>query len=301
MIHIRSATYADARPEALTGTRCCVSGALNTAVPLRGFFYRGALISICFCVAFGGSCVYRNSHSFLIVPESPNYLLRAPDAHEIPFPEILRSYNGYEPGRRWMDILPLLEMRLENAYYVKGAPRGGIEGFLGTEIARYKMTAHGLILLSFQSMKDRPAADLPVQDLISRAQMKHRFYRLYFEIFFKRKGFHGSMLLGADSVPELDRLSSEVDDPEKVCSSDSNDCTVFPEACSVSAEMEIVVNGKNQTVLWRVNLADVVKDHPHHLVLKRFYAGRLTPVQINAEDPNDLKLPLLPGDQVIWR
>lgn len=261
---------------------------------------RRALIPVGFCLAFGGSCAYRNSHSFLIVPQAPNYLLRAPDAREVPFPEILRSYNGYQPGRSLMDLRPLMEIRIENAYYKNGASRRGLEGFLGTEIAKYEITAHGLSLLSFQSMKDRPADDMPVQQLISQAQMKHRFYRLYFEIFLKGEDFHRSALLGADTVPALDSLSDELSNGEEVCSHHSDACTVFPEACSVSVEMKIVVNGKSQSVLWGSHLEDVVKGQ-HHIEIKRLYAGRLTPVAINADDPRELKLPLLPGDQVFLK
>jgi hypothetical protein len=248
-----------------------------------------------------GSCVYRNSHSFRIVPETPNYVLRAPDARSTPFPDILRNYNGYTPGGSWMDLRPSMEIRIENAYYEKGFSRRGLDGFLGTEVAMYEVTAQGLSLLSLQSMKDRPATDLSVKDLIPEPQTKHPYYRLYFEVFFKGQNFHGSVLLASDSMQALDRLSAELDDPEKVCSSHSDGCTVFPEACSVSVEMRIVVNGKPRDVLWRANLANVVNGQPHHIEVKRLYAGRLTPIQINADDPNDLKLPLLPGDHVLWR
>jgi len=261
---------------------------------------RRVLIPIGFCLTLILSCAYRNSHSFLIVPHAPTYLLRSPDAREVPFPEILRSYNGYQRGRSWMDLRPLMEIRIENAYYKSGASRRGLEGFLGTEIAKYEITAHGLSLLSFESMKDRPADDMPVQQLISQAQMKHRFYRLYFEIFFKGEEFHRSALLGADTVPALDNLSGELINGEEVCSQHTDACTVFPEACSVSVEMKIVVNGKSQSVLWGSRLADVVKGQ-HHFEMKRLYAGRLTPVAINTNDPRELKLPLLPGDHLLLK
>ncbi|HTU48897.1 MAG TPA: hypothetical protein VMF91_27795 [Bryobacteraceae bacterium] len=261
---------------------------------------RRVLIPIGFCLTLIVSCAYRNSHSFLIVPQAQNYLLRAPDGREVPFPEILRSYNSYQPGRSWMDLRPLMEIRIENAYYKGGASRRGLEGFLGTETAKYEITAHGLSLLSFQSMTDRPADDMPVQRLISEAQMKHRFYRLYFEIFFKGEDFHRSALLGADTVPALDNLSGELTNGEEVCSQHSDACTVFPEPCSVSVEMKVVVNGKPQNVLWGSTLADVVKGQ-HHIEMKRLYAGWLTAVQVNADDPRELKLPLLPGDHLLLK
>jgi hypothetical protein len=36
-----------------------------------------------------------------------------------------------------MELRPQMELRIENAYYRKGMPKRGLDGFLGTEIARY--------------------------------------------------------------------------------------------------------------------------------------------------------------------
>jgi hypothetical protein len=63
--------------------------------------------------------------------------------------------------------------------------------------------------------------------------------------------------------------------------------------------MQIVVNGAPRSVLWGSLLASVAKQ-PRHVQLLRHYAGRLTPVEIDASDPKALRLPLLPGDQVTW-
>jgi hypothetical protein len=238
--------------------------------------------------------------SFRVLPNSPNYLLRSPDRRETPFPDVLQVYNGFEPARSWMDLRPLMELKIESAYYVKGASRRGLEGFLGTEVARYEVTAHGLRLLSVKPMQDRPAGDLPVEDLISAQETNFRYYRFYFEIVLRRNSnSHGSVLLGANSKEELDRLSVQLSQPEAVYNAASIHCAVFPEACSVSVEMQIIVNGNPRTVAWGSPLASIT-DRPRHLKVKRFYAGRLTPIEINLHDPNALRLPLLPGDHVTW-
>ncbi|MDQ2946027.1 MAG: hypothetical protein M3Y27_08815 [Acidobacteriota bacterium] len=149
-------------------------------------------------------------------------------------------------------------------------------------------------------MKDRPQSDVPVQNLIPSSEASFRYYRLYFEIVFKRNDeSHGSVLLGANSIEELDRLSAELSQPETVCNQTSQNCTVFPEACSVSVEMKIVVNGKPQTVVWGSLLASIA-DHPRHLDVRRLYQEKLTPIKINPQDANALKLPFVPGDQVTW-
>ena len=215
-----------------------------------------------------------------------------------------RQHLGSVPvspaNQSYVDLRPQVELRIENAYYQKGASRRGLEGFLGTEIARYQVRSKGLRLLSVQSMKSRPADQLPVQRLISAPKKRYRHYRFFFEIVFKRNGgVQGSVLLGANSKTELDRLTSQLAQPETVCNGRSTHCTVFPEACSVSIEMNIVVNGKPRTVFWGSLLASVV-DHPRRLELLRLSGGRLLPVEIDSLDSNALRLPLLPGDQIKW-
>jgi hypothetical protein len=247
------------------------------------------------------SCMTRNSHAFEVLPRTPNYVLQSPDRRQTPLPDVLRDYNGFEPGVGWIDLRPQMEVQVENAYYEKGASRRGLKGFLGTEVARYEVTSQGLQLLSARPMKERPAGDPPVQDLISHDTASFRYFRLYFEIVFARKNdAHGSVLLAANSTDELERLAAQLDHPETVCTDDSTHCTVFPEACSVSVEIKIVVNGKPQGIVWGRLLSSVVTDHPAHVELKRLYRGHLTAIKLNPRDVNALRLPLLPGDNVAW-
>jgi hypothetical protein len=226
--------------------------------------------------------------------------LRYPDSREAPFSEVLRNYNGFEPGGGGMDLHPDMELRIENAYYRPGSSRRGLEGFLGTEVAQYAMRPDGqLELRSVQPMKDRPSDQLPVQELVGHSQRQYHYHRFYYEILFRRAGAaRGSVLLGSNSDEELHRLAAQLrNDPDSVCNGQSGNCTAFPEACSVSVEMRIVVNGKPRDVLWSSNLASVA-DHARNVKLLRVSKGRLIPVKLNARDPNALLLPLLPGDHV---
>ncbi len=248
------------------------------------------------------SCVGPLSRThFQVIPHSPQYLLQSPpDSRRTPFTEVLRAYNGFEAGHSWIDLTRLMELRVENAYYEAGAPRSGLAGFLGTEVARFAVLPNGLDLVSVQSMKSRPNDDVPVQDLISSAGRKFSHYRLYFEIVFARSDHsHGSVLLGADSQKEIDELSARLTHPETVCYQPFIHCTVFPEACSVSVEMKVFVNGKATSVIWGSTLGNIAKQ-PHHLEVKRLYAGQLRPVRLDPSDVEALLLPLLPGDQITW-
>lgn len=259
------------------------------------------VLSLCCLPLCWIACAARLPRTYFeVLPSSPNYLLQSPDSRRTPFPEVLKVYNDFEAGHAWIDLEPLMELRIENAYYEPGAPRSGLAGFLGTEVARYVVRSHGLALVSVHPMSNRPEDETPVQDLIANGETKFSHYRLYYEIVFsKRNNSHGSVLLGANSQAEMDALSAQLSHPEVVCSQRSTHCAVFPEACSVSVEMKIVVNGKSESVLWRSTLGSIVKQ-PHHLEIKRLYAGQLRPVRIDANDPKSLLLPLLPGDQITW-
>ncbi len=246
------------------------------------------------------SCSLHHPAAFQVLPHAPAYLLRSPNLRQTSFPDVLRDYNGFEAGRGWIDLRPLMELRIENAYYEKGSSRRGLQGFLGTEVARYAVRPHGLRLLSVQPMKERPLTDTPVQRLISPSLTDARYYRLYFEIVFRSNNTHGSVLLGANSKEALEQLSAQIDHPETLCTQTSTHCTAFPEACSVSVEMKIVVNGRNEMLVWGSLLSSVVGDHPRQLAVKRLFDGRLTPIEINFQDARALQLPLLPGDQITW-
>ena len=264
-----------------------------------------ARISVAFvvCLLACTSCALRSSaNSFRVMPAAPAYLLRSPDSQDAPFSEILRACNGFEPGQDWIDLRPGMELSIENAYYRPGMSRRGLDGFLGTEIASYKVRSHGsLQLLSVRSMIDRPSDQAPVQQLIRPFEMHYHCYRFYYEIFFRNSGStRGSVLLGANAKKDMTRVALELlSDPDSVCGERSRNCTVFPEACSVSIEMEIVVNGTPRNVIWGSLLSDVA-DHPRHLELSRIYNGRLVSVKFDTHDANAFKLPLLPGDHVKW-
>lgn len=194
-----------------------------------------------------------------------------------------------------MDLHPDMELRIENAYYQSGVPRRGSHGFLGTEIARYRVQTNGTLrLLSVQPLKDRPRGEPPVQQLIPRRQRRYHHHRFYREVFFASGHTRGSVLIGANTQEELHT------DPHTLCGKSSAHCTVFPEECTVSIEMEIFVNGAPRNVIWDSDVASVV-NHPQRVEVLRLHNGRLTPIQPNPRDPRALQLPLLPGDRINWK
>ena len=84
-----------------------------------------------------------------------------------------------------------------------------------------------------------------------------------------------------------------------MCDPVSNRCNAFPAWCTASVAIEITVNGTARKVIWGSTLGSVAA-HPRHVELLRVSNGRLAPLQIDAADPEALRLPLLHGDQVSW-
>jgi len=147
------------------------------------------------------------------------------------------------PGQGWLDLRPPMQLRVENAYYREGAPKRGLAGYLGTEVAYYQVQPNGhLRLLSTRPMKDRPHDQPPVDRLMPPFIRRYRYHRFYFAIVFKRNAAErGSVVLGANESDALERLSAELlTEPDAVCNDRSTHCVVFPEACSVAVE----VNGQ---------------------------------------------------------
>ncbi len=263
---------------------------------------RAVLVAL--ALVFTVSCSARRAFGpFRVLPASPDYLLRSPDSSDTPFPEVLGRYT--KTVWEWVELRPEMELRIENAYYRAGTTKRILANYLGTGIARYQARSNGrLRLISATSgVTELPPGQPPVQRLIRASQARYQHHRFFFQVWFKGKAeTRNAVLLSARSKDELDRITSQlVTEPASICGdAESIHCTVFPESCAVSLEIEIVVNGAPRTVLWGSVLASVAA-RPQHIELLRRYAGQLTPVEIDSSDSNALRLPLLPGDRLTWR
>ena len=248
------------------------------------------------------ACAHRRPlASYQVLPGRPNYHLRAPDASDTPFPEVPARFTPSTPN--WIDLRAGMGLRVENAYYRDSSTKHDLAHYVGTEDARFRVGGSGgLRFVSLQpQLKERPADQPSARQLIPDAQRRFRRHRFFYELLVKRQDeVRGAVLLGGATMDELDQLAERLlFDPSAVCGGQSLQCTVFPGTCTVSVEIEIVVNGAPRRVLWGSTLGNVAT-HPQHVELLRDYRGRLTPVELNAADPSALRLPLLPGDRLNW-
>ncbi len=238
---------------------------------------------------------------FRVLRANPDYLLRSPDGNNTPFPEVLERYSVVGPG--WVELRPQMQLRIENAYYREGAPKRGLANFLGTETAQYQVRPTGALrqISVASTVKQPPADQPPVLELMHASQRRYRHHRFFYQILFtKRAELRSAALLGAASVTEMNRLTARLlTEPDSICGGESVHCTVFPEACTVALEIEIVVNGTPRTVVWGSLLAHVAQ-RPRRVEMWRLHSGRLTPVELDPSDAAALRLPLLPGDRIQW-
>ena len=249
------------------------------------------------------SCGARHSGTaFRVLPARPDYLLRSPDCKEVPFPEVLGRYTRVGSG--WVELCPQTELRIENAYFREGAPKHGLANFLGTEIAHYQVLPTGILeQTSVESRVDQPPSDQPpVQQLLSEPQQRRHHHRFFYQVLLnKNSNVRSAVLLGSESTDELDRMTNQLtSEPDSVCGDPSSQCTVFPEACTVSLEIAVTVNSAHRTVSWGSTLADFSDNH-RRVELFRRYQNELAPVEVDTRDHEALRVPLLPGDVIKWR
>ncbi len=247
------------------------------------------------------SCSRRKpSLPFQTIASEPYYLLRSPERMETPFPETLKAYGDVSIG--WVDLREAMLLRIENAYYKEGAQRRGIANYLGTETLVLRVMPDGkLKQLELLGLAIRPPAQDAVASLLPIDRQRQRFHRFYFQVVVNRQaGTSNALLLSASSKFRLEQLSNQLArDPASVCGGKTHHCTVFPEACTVSLGMEIIVNRQPVKIAWGSTLASVVGQRKQ-FTLQRQHLGKLVAVQLNPEDPELLRLPLLPGDTISW-
>jgi hypothetical protein len=210
------------------------------------------------------------------------------------------------PG--WVDLRPGMEFRIEGAYYRDGSPRRSATDYLGTETAAYEVGSNGTLrlgsvssFLDHQPGKQQPRDQPAVQLLVRPRNLTWRYHRVFFQVVMSRTGaIRPAVLIGSRSVAELDNLTKRfLEGQDSVCAPGSNRCNAFPEWCTASLAIGIVVNGTARKVVWGSTLGSVAP-HPGRVELLRVSNGRLAPIPIDPTDPETLRLPLLHGDKVTW-
>lgn len=118
-------------------------------------------IQCCAVMIFQLSCAFRHGKAFQVLRGTPAYLLRSPDSRETPLPDVLRDYNGFEPAHSWIDLRPLMELRIENAYYEKAHFAGDCRDFWEPRLRATKQSLTGCSSFPFSPCSTVPRLMCP--------------------------------------------------------------------------------------------------------------------------------------------
>ena len=244
------------------------------------------------------SCVARHPPAFRVLPGTPEYSLEAPDASRTGFSRILGQYAGADLG--WADLREKMSLQIDQAYFREGAESEDIRSYLGLESVRYAKTAAGPLREAEDSppLAMRSPSQPAARELLPAAQRDLPHHRLYYQLLINETDDRrAAVLLSAPSRETLQQLAA---DPVASCRQEPAACTIFPEHCSVSLQLEIEVDGKKMNVPWGTRLSLIVKGATEPR-LYRSTGTRHERVELDPADPKALGIPLLPGDRVETR
>jgi hypothetical protein len=201
-----------------------------------------------------------------------------------------------------MDLTGGMRIQIEKAVFADPQGPHNISNFVGTESARFAVGDTGrLANATIQELPNRPAQEVPVRALVGTHFQKQRYHRLYFQVAFdQRSGEAPAVLLGADTKEALRRVGAELSvNARATCGDGTAHCVVLPPDTTVSLQFQIFVNGKPTFVSWGTSVKGVVGTRPA-FEMRRKFGGRSVQVQIDAQDLEALRLPVLPGDRFEW-
>lgn len=237
---------------------------------------------------------------FLVVPAAPHYLLKSPDGEKRAFPDTTSSFSNAIDG--WVDLGPHMTLKLEKAYFMPPESRR-IQDYLGLETAQYRYESNGSLRLSdYVPLRTRPSHQPPVTSALPADQLLSRYHRLFFQVVLsKESGPARAIILSGDSKPTVATVAARLLRGDGCPDSSQTwvHCTAIPEAISVSLSFDILANGSPLPVSWGSTVAGVV-GAKRPVKLSRVFRGRMVRVELDPLDPSALRIPLLPGDVLIF-
>jgi hypothetical protein len=232
--------------------------------------------------------------------------------------ESLFNAYGYRLERSGLDLKPGLRLKIERAYFRPAEPEEAehsIKNYLGVssinfdvqrsedrkihfqQVANIQYSPESLAQTSAEGSRDLGLHDLP--------QQPH--YRLLFYTYLVPKEHRiSAAIVGAGSASQLDELEQELRlQPEEGCKrvagAKGEDCFEFNGFVTLSAQINVELNGKPKFVDWGTTVKDVVpRNSLKSLRIQRQFLGSYYEVRFEANDPIVLSLALVGGDRLNW-
>jgi hypothetical protein len=234
-----------------------------------------------------------------VIPSNPHYLLRSPDGQARTFPETTAGFSSALGG--WIDLATGLTLQLERAYFEPPQSRK-IQDYVGVEAVQLEVQGGALRLIEYRPLPNRPGGQPSVNSTIPTAQLASRFHRLFFQVAADREsGPARAVLLSGDSHPAIVAVGESLLRGSGCGGATASDlhCLAVPDGTTASVLFAVLANGKPLTLPWGSTAAGVV-GAARPVKLWRKHRKRIVPVQLDAADSEALRLPLLPGDVLVF-
>lgn len=238
--------------------------------------------------------------------------------------ESLYYRNGYRPGSGLVDLKPGIRLQIQRAYFRDApAPEGkhNLGNYLGITTISYQVTEDAQRRVRFyrtsveSSKKDLARQfqkDIPDFSLAAQTG-KLPFYRLFlFTSFVPQKTQRSALIIGTKTMSALEEITNTIRaNPKLGCREISAhheaDCISFDGPVSVSAEIQVVLNGKPTYVavgssirgLFGKEPVEKIAENLRTLHIQRLFENSYADLRFRPED-DILSLILVGGDRVSW-
>ncbi len=236
---------------------------------------------------------------YLVLPSNPHYLLRSPDGRTRFFPDTTADFSDAFGG--WVDLSTGMSLQLARAYFEPPESRR-IQDYVGLERLQFQIDSKSGALrqLEYRPLSTRPSGQPSVASAIPTTQLVLRHHRLFFQVVLSTdSGPARAVLLSGDSSQSIATFGEGLMRRTGAGCTGAEQlevrCTPIPDLTTASVLFDVVANDKPLTVTWGSTIAGVV-GAARPVKLWRNYRHRPTPVKLDANDSNALRLPLLPGD-----
>ena len=231
----------------------------------------------------------------------------------------LYTAYGYRAGGLGLDLKPGVRLKVQRAHFNSPLPVNGrrsILDLIGTSTVYYECRLDRRDRIAFtkpsveyDSDKVKEALAKGWEDTsFARLARPQPVYRLFFLTSFLKKGVRRSALvLGAPSVARMQAMERQIAaNPAIGCEElGGGSCISFDGDVSVSAEVQVTINGHPTYLDWGSNVRTVLRklraEKATDLHLRRAFQGKLVPVDIDPKVEGALEsTSLVAGDELSW-
>jgi hypothetical protein len=230
---------------------------------------------------------------------------------------------GYRPSGLGLDLTSGVRFKIQRAHFNGPAPADGKRSFtdlIGISTVYYEArtdskqrTFFAPPVVQYDSPKLKAALAKGWEDLnFARHARPQIIYRLFFLTSYTKSGQRRTaLILGTPTIVLMESMHKQLTaNPaigcEELTSGTSSTCVSFDGDVSVSAEVDVTINGVRTFLDWGSTVRSAISKLPAPVAgsihLRRIYNGRLMPVEIDPKLGGELEnTVLVAGDELSWK